>query len=139
MEQLEKKFHTTQKALASLKKSIEQFNEYKKSGDTQYIDNLRDSIIKRFEFSLELTWKYIKTYLETKVGIKFEYQGPKPTFRYALKSEIITEDEAAQAIEMLNCRNLTSHMYQEEVANQITKQIPEFYQLMQNITEKTKP
>ena len=139
MEQLKKRHKHTQNALDTLKESINRFKRILNSQNLDEIDTYRDSMIKRFEFTIELTWKYLKLYLEKKVGAKLEHKGPKPTFKYALQYEITSEAETTQAFQMLDNRNRTSHMYKEEIADQMSQLIPGYYDLMQGIIDKTKP
>ena len=71
----------------------------------------RDSLIYRFKYSL---------------------------FREGFKANIISEEATRQAIEMTDHRNLTTHGYNEELVEAIAQQIPKYYNLMNNILNKTK-
>jgi nucleotidyltransferase substrate binding protein, HI0074 family len=84
---------------------------------------LKDGVIQRFEFCYEICWKLIKYYLENE-GIQ-EAKSPKSTFREAFKIGIIEDGE--KWIDMLNDRNLTSHVYDEEVALDIYGKILSTY------------
>lgn len=84
---------------------------------------LKDGVIQRFEFCYEICWKLIKYYLENE-GIQ-EAKSPKSTFREAFKIGIIEDGEVW--IDMLNDRNLTSHVYDEEVAFDIYGKIISIY------------
>ncbi len=74
-----------------------------------------DGSIQRFEFSFELAWKLLKKVLMDLEGI--EALSPKKTLQFAFKLGWI-ESESAWLL-MLNDRNLTSHTYREECAQEI--------------------
>lgn len=93
----------------------ESFTEY---GDNPTALN-RDGVIKRFEFSAELAWKACKQYLED-MGYK-DINGPKPIMREAFAYGLINNGDAW--IDILNDRNLTSHIYKEETAVEIFNRI----------------
>ncbi len=70
----------------------------------------RNGIVQRFEFTLELTWKTLKDFLEEK---KFSFNpSPKDTFRLAQQSGFI--DYAQELIDGLELRNVLSHDYSGE-------------------------
>ncbi len=69
---------------------------------------IKDSIVKRFEYTLEMAWKTLKTYLAEIDGI--EESSPKKVIRAAFEQGYIGEnlefwDEAFEA------RNKTAHEY----------------------------
>jgi hypothetical protein len=55
--------------------------------------------------------------------------------RAAVEARIITEDQGQQCLEMVKSRNLTSHIYHEEVAHDMAAKIPLYYQLMKSIID----
>ncbi|WPY01397.1 Nucleotidyltransferase substrate binding like protein [Candidatus Trichorickettsia mobilis] len=65
-----------------------------------------DATIQRFEFTIELFWKLLKSILESK-GVEVQY--PKDVLREAYKGYLIDHEE--QWLQMLKDRNLTSHTY----------------------------
>jgi nucleotidyltransferase substrate binding protein (TIGR01987 family) len=78
-----------------------------------------DGVIQRFEFTFELSWKWLKQYLEYK-GI-LDAKAPRDVFRHAYALDIIQDGEAF--IEMMKDRNVSSHTYDEATANAIYKRI----------------
>ncbi|MCB1159132.1 MAG: HI0074 family nucleotidyltransferase substrate-binding subunit [Leptospiraceae bacterium] len=70
----------------------------------------RNGLIQRFEFTLDLSWKVLKDFLEDK-GFSFK-PSPKDTIRLAQQSQFITY--AQELIDGLDMRNLLSHDYKEE-------------------------
>ena len=71
------------------------------------------ALVQCFEFSLELSWKTMKDYLEAK-GYEM-LQTPKDVIRRAFQADLITQPEAW--MEAIEKRNHTSHIYKLEVLN----------------------
>jgi nucleotidyltransferase substrate binding protein (TIGR01987 family) len=76
----------------------------------------RDATIKRFEFCFELCWKLMQAILQEH-GI--ETYGPKGSIREAAKLGLI--DNPKIWLEFLKARNLTTHTYEEEIAEKVYK------------------
>ena len=79
----------------------------------------RDGLIQRFEFTFELAWKSLKEYLEEQ-GLA-DLTTPRQVLREAYAAELIDGEEAW--LSMLDARNRTSHIYDEEVSRQIAARI----------------
>lgn len=101
--------------------------------DHNRCDMFRDSVIQRFEYSVEHFWKFIETYLSSKLGIEVEEPGPKTIIRTAVLRHIIKEEEATMLFEAIRQRNKTSHLYKEEVADEVVKHAPKALSLMNMI------
>jgi nucleotidyltransferase substrate binding protein (TIGR01987 family) len=132
-------------ALNALEEAIDNFENFKNSKNKlafEFMNNealsktFRDSLIQRFEFCSDLFWKYLKKYLDEIVKTPSEINGPGPVIRVACKAKIISELDAEVFLEMIKSRNLTSHIYKEEVADQISVSIPGYCKLMKKYTEK---
>jgi nucleotidyltransferase substrate binding protein (TIGR01987 family) len=86
---------------------------------------IRDATIQRFEFTFEAIWKTLKLYLERQ---GHECGGPRPTIKKAFAEHLIsTSEEADRWLAMLEDRNLTSHAYDEALANRIYQHIVSDY------------
>lgn len=83
-----------------------------------FSDIYLDLVVKRFEFTYEMAWKAIKRYLDF-VGI--ESVSPRSCFKEAFSQKIIGED--AIWLEMIEQRNLTSHVYDESEVTEILGKI----------------
>lgn len=92
------RFQNYEKVFLKLKEAVSapQLNELERNG-----------LIQRFEFTLDLSWKVMKDYLEEK-GFNFK-PSPKDTFRQAQESNFI--DYAQPLIDGLEIRNELSHDY----------------------------
>ena len=75
---------------------------------------IRDSVIQRFEFCWELAWKVLKLRLE-QVGVVV--LTPRDVFREALEKGLIEDGNTWSEAQRM--RNLTSHTYDEELADQV--------------------
>ena len=88
-------------------------------------DLIRDATIQRFEFTFEVVWKTLKLYLERQ---GHECGGPRPTLKKAFAENLIpTPEEADVWLQMIEDRNLTSHAYDEALANRIYRRIVQDY------------
>ena len=75
---------------------------------------IRDAAIKRFEYTFELAWKLFKR-LAKQDGI--EVNSPRQAIRAAFQLGIISDVDLW--FEMLEGRNLTTHTYNEEIADRV--------------------
>jgi nucleotidyltransferase substrate binding protein (TIGR01987 family) len=122
------------KALETLNKSLtkldnEKFDDY---------EELRDSIIQRFEYCADLFWKYLNDHIKINLGIKVEVARPKMVFRESFNSKIITQDELEICFKLVEDRNLTSNTYNEELAEEICGRIKNYYSPMTNVAQRIK-
>lgn len=121
------RFESYSKALLRLKEAVEQTRQHPLS------DLEKDGIIQRYEFTHELAWKVMKDYAEyqgyTEVG------GSRDASRLAFQMSLITDIDGW--LEMIRYRNLTSHTYSEETADEAIHLITErFYPLFLAFYEK---
>ena len=82
----------------------------------------KDGVIQRFEFTIELLWKTLK--------ITLAYQGeecrsPRDCVKKAYKIGMLKDDEII--LDMMEDRNKSSHIYDEQVADEIFQRIREVY------------
>jgi nucleotidyltransferase substrate binding protein (TIGR01987 family) len=117
MSKLEAKISNFDNALQRLKDADIEFNKQGVS------DVVRDGVIQRFEFTYELAWKTTKVFLEDS-GI-IDINSPKAVIKEAYAQKLIRNEK--NWLLMLNDRNMTSHMYKEEMAVEIAKRISDFY------------
>lgn len=81
---------------------------------------VRDSAIQRFEFTLDLSWKMVKAFLEEKKGIVCA--SPKECFREAYRQGVIGYEE--DWLKFVDMRNETVRTYNEEIAERIYGELP---------------
>ena len=109
---------------------------YEKEKDRIIKDGLRDSIIQRFEFVTELSWKLMKKYLDE--NLVLEVYSPRSVIKESYKQDLIENGELW--LDILEDRNLTSHTYDENTANRIkdnivNKYVLEFEKFIKRIKE----
>jgi nucleotidyltransferase substrate binding protein (TIGR01987 family) len=94
----------------------------------------RDSAIQRFEIAVDLAWKTLKSYLEESKGIICK--SPKGCLREAFSQGIIDYDD--YWIKIVDFRNQTTHIYNEEFANKIYNELPKISEYLKKLFEKLK-
>ena len=114
--------------LTSLQKAIDSLGDslhwYEKT-DNIPEDILRDSVIQRFEYTYELSWKMMKRWLEINLGSTYvDGISRKELFRYANEHHLITDP--AKWFSYHEARNQTSHIYNESMAKDVFKVIGSF-------------
>ena len=82
----------------------------------------RDAAIKRFEFTFEAVWRAAQRYLA--VMEQVEAGSPGAVIRACREVGLGDEDAAEARLQAAKDRNLTSHMYREEVAAAIFSRLP---------------
>ena len=145
MEKLKAKHKSLSNALNRLEEAINILENLDKKMDNQLLDfvenvdlrrSLRDSLIQRFEFTVDLFWKYIKKILELQLKEPSELNSPRSVIESACKAKILSEQDAEKIIEMIKCRNKTSHIYLEEISDTIGAQVPGYYKIIKKYVEK---
>ena len=93
----------------------------------------RDSLIKRFEFTYEMAWKLMMSY-EKENGVT-SVLGSKDVVRHAYHLTLIENGEAW--MDMIDTRNQTSHLYDEQMAADVTDEIiHNYYPLLVGLQTK---
>lgn len=124
------------KAFKRLHESIELFNKAQKTkADSPESLAYRDSMIKRFEFCYEMTWKFFKIYLDKKHSIFVA--SPKTVFQSLNAIGIVSSEEEKLLIQSSTDRNLTSHTYDQSVDEELSSKIPVYFALFQTIIQRT--
>jgi nucleotidyltransferase substrate binding protein (TIGR01987 family) len=85
---------------------------------------LRDAAIQRFEFTFETAWKTLKRYLQEYGLEQIDNATNRQIFRIGYEQGLLRDAEAWMVY--LRQRNLTSHVYDQSVAEAIFRTIPEF-------------
>jgi len=92
-------------------------------------DIIRDAAIQRFEYTTEAVWKAAQLYLREFEGL--ELASPKSVIRASCQVGLLCDDDARLALAMVDDRNLTSHTYNEELAEQIYTRLASYAKLME--------
>lgn len=115
------RYSNFRKALAKMSEAIDIVAE-KYDWQDSIDELLKEGLIQRFEYTHELAWKVMKDYEEYQ-GYN-NIRGSRDAIRLALKIGIIEDKEWLETIED---RNLTSHNYDEEVAEDVFISIVNVY------------
>lgn len=91
---------------------------------------LRDSVIQRFEFSIELAWKTTRKIMGTATT------APKDVVREMGQAGYINQVE--KWLEAIDYRNLSSHTYHEDLAEKTYFFAKDFAPLLRALAEKIK-
>lgn len=123
-----------QERLGAFEKALARLTEVIEISQQRSLNQFEcDSLIKRFEFSYEMAWKLMMSY-EKENGVA-ELLGSKDVIRRAFKMSLIDNGEAW--LEMIDDRNKTSHLYDEEMAADITDEIINtYYPLFNTLHDK---
>lgn len=117
----EQRFSNYLKALAKLTQAVDIMKNRNGSADATD-DLLKEGLIQRFEYTHELAWNVMKDFEE--------YQGytnvigSRDAIRIALELDILSDP---RWMESIKDRNLTSHNYDDETAEEIYETIIEVY------------
>jgi nucleotidyltransferase substrate binding protein (TIGR01987 family) len=103
----------------SLTKAITQLEQGLKYIDSEPDNDLmRDGVIQRFEYTMDLSWKFIQRYLKDIAQVsESSIRSKKDLFREAAKLGLIIDAETW--IGHYEARNETSHTYNSEVAQSV--------------------
>ena len=110
-----------QQRFANYRKALGQLEKFILKGELSELEE--QGLIKAFEYTYELAWNTMKDYLEYQ-GI-LDIAGSRDTIREAFKINLITNGE--DWMEMIVSRNLTSHSYNEDTADQIADAVTGTY------------
>lgn len=92
----------------------------------------KDGAIQRFEFVFELVWKTLKDYAEDKG--RFDAVSPKDAFRVAADLGLV--DNPLIWFDFLKSRNEATHLYNEQKAEEVFSQIPNFIGAVEDLISK---
>jgi len=104
-----------QKAMVQLETACDQ---------EDYSDLERAGLVQMFEFSFELGWKTLKDLLFYE---GYDEKTPRDVIRRAYAVGYIDESDSELWLDALDKRNLLSHTYNEETAQEAVKLIKEKY------------
>lgn len=115
------RFRNFRSALYRLGKAVEIVTK-QISEDEEVDDLLKEGLIQRFEYTHELAWKVMKDYAEYQ-GYT-DIRGSRDAFRKAFDMGLVTDKSWMDSI---IDRNLTSHNYDEDTAEDICENIVDVY------------
>jgi nucleotidyltransferase substrate binding protein (TIGR01987 family) len=102
---------------SNYRKALNQLEKFILKGNLSELEE--QGLIKAFEYTYELAWNTLKDYLAYQ-GIS-NLVGSRDVIREAFKADLISNGE--DWMQMLQSRNLTSHSYNEDTADEIVSAI----------------
>jgi len=126
-----------QQRFANYKKALDQLKNAVELSKQRSLSQLeKQGVIQAFEFTHELAWNVLKDYLQDQGNQNIK--GSKDATREAFKVELIADGE--QWMAMIQSRNVSSHTYDEQTAEQlVTVIIKDYFPLFEVLqTEMSK-
>lgn len=114
-------FEKLEKAISQLKKMVALPLNH---------EGRREAVIQCFEFVVELNWKALKHMLAENDIIA---NTPRDVFKEAFAVGWIDDEE--MWVRMIKDRNLSSHTYNEDLANEILGRIPSYMPMIEKTFE----
>ena len=104
-----------QTKLDNFHKAVKRLEEALQETEIIESSTMRDGTIQRFEFTTELAWKTAREYLLQQDVL--DINSPKAVMREAFHNRLITDEQGWSRI--LQDRNITSHLYDEQDADDV--------------------
>ena len=87
MEEIKDRYEIALQTLKTLKESLNRLETNTITKDYLFIC---DSIIQRFEYSIDTFWKFLKLHMSHTMNITIDIASPRPILREAVNAKIIT-------------------------------------------------
>src|SRR3989339_1420996 len=134
MERLNQKLASAQKALMRFEEALVKMEA---QGEISDYELIRDSVIQRFEFTYEMTWRLLRLFLEkVKLVSLDQLTSPRQIFRVAAQVNILSSADLKIVSDIIEDRNKTTHTYDEEVAEEIAHKLRLYADFMKSIIEQ---
>ena len=109
-------------ATENFEQALQQLKEYLSQPVLTNRD--RAGIIQGFEMTYEQAWKTIQKF---SIMMGSDVGNPRQAFTLAIQSQWIPRAEESVWLSMIEDRNLTSHTYHQDLANEVLARIREIY------------
>lgn len=96
---------------------------------------IRDAVIQRFEFTYSIALKTLNKYLMEYSFIPIKQLSFNEMIRTANQLDLL-KSNLEKWTEFREMRNLTSHTYDEEVAEKVVRIVPDFYEEVSFLLQK---
>lgn len=124
--------------LINLTNAVKRLNEARVAYNNEPTnDYIRDSIIQRFEFSIELAWKTLREIMLDMYYLDRDINSPRSVIAKAYQEGFIDNENIW--LQMLGERNNMAHVYNADIAIEIAKNISLVYaKELSNLVKKLK-
>lgn len=117
-----------QQRFINLRKAYSQLERFSRAESLNEME--QQGLIKAFEYTFELAWKTLQDLLKDKGYI--DVVGPRPVIEQSFRDGYISDGNGW--MRMHKSRNLSSHTYDEQTAEEIIKNIHlEYFKLLQDL------
>ena len=103
-----------------------------KLGDERLVDGMQNGRAQKFEYTIELCWKAIKSLLKEKEGV--DEAAPENIIKAYYLGGYTTEDDYLLLLEAVEDRNRLSHMYDAATCNGILARLPGYAALFERVS-----
>lgn len=111
-------YSSLQKAVARLNESLKVMEEFGTEKASALSRTLISGVVQHFEFTYELSWKFIKRWLGENLG-KSQVDGVSRRELFRLAAEYQLIDSIEDWMTFHRARNETSHTYNENTADEV--------------------
>ncbi|QKI88291.1 nucleotidyltransferase substrate binding protein [Thiomicrorhabdus xiamenensis] len=118
-------FTALEKAISRLDESLKVVDEFKSTDSSPLLRTLVSGVVQHFEFTYELSWKFIKRWLGENLG-KSQVDGVSRQELFRLAAEYQLIDSVENWMLFHRARNETSHTYNENTADEVFKVAVQF-------------
>lgn len=132
-EKLKNRYDIASQTLSTLKNVLDKFESNTIS--KEYIMEIQDSVIRRFKYSIDTFWKFLKIYLQDHLKITLESTSPRTIIKKALTANLLSEQDSHILIDCIASYNKIPHAYNESLAQEVVNNIPEYYKIMHKILQ----
>ncbi len=94
-------------------------------------DNIKSGQIQKFEFTVELLWKTVQAFLLEVDGV--DAITPKSAAKEFVEAGHCEYEVYELFIQAINDRNQLSHIYRQEMAEEIWQRLPEYVCLVEQV------
>lgn len=129
-------FNSLDKAISSLERALRVY-KLKQGNENVSIDELetiRAGVIQSFEFTYELCWKFMKRWIEQNIGTTAA-DGVTRRELFRMSAENLLIDDVEKWMEFHHARNLTSHIYDSDIADEVLQFALKFLPLAEGLKE----
>ena len=120
-----------QSALASLERAVDRSRQWPED------EEVRDAVIQRFEYTIDLSWKMMQRVLKQAAVRDGDIRTKRDLFRESARLGLI--DDPVVWFGFLESRNETSHTYKREVAERVHAQAFQFVVQARSFVERLEP
>jgi len=132
-------YSSLQKAVTRLDESLNVVEQYSTEKASALSRTLISGVVQHFEFTYELSWKFIKRWLGENLG-KSQVDGLSRQELFRLAAEYQLIDSVENWMLFHRARNETSHTYNENTADEVfnvaVKFLPEATKLLNALKSK---